>query len=95
MKNLSKKPSYYSLTNHAKHHGMTPVTAPFRPRKERYDERFPFTRRAQLLSILMKPLLRVKVTQALFSPLLVIQDQSKAQVKYQFTASLGTHHLWP
>lgn len=62
MKNLSKKPSYYSFANHAKHHGMTSVVAPFRTMKECYNERFPFTHCTQLLSILIKLLLCVKAT---------------------------------
>lgn len=69
MKNLSKKPSYYSFTNQAKHHGMTSVMAPFRTMKEYYNERFPFTYCTQLLSILIKSLLCVKVTDAFFPTL--------------------------
>lgn len=67
MKNLSKKPSYYSFTNHAKHHGMTSVVAPFRTMKECYNERFPFTHGTQLLSILIKPPLCVKATHTFFT----------------------------
>lgn len=49
MKNPSKKPSYYSLTNRAKHHGMTSVMALFTTMKECYSEGFQFAHCTQHL----------------------------------------------